>query len=713
MARPAYSGYGTLSPCRGPPFGGVVREQIQQVSGLEALRQSVITTDRFGVVTFWNEAAARLLGWSTAEAVGRELSALVELSPPVADLIERLVVEEDWSGEFAVRRRHGPPFLARVDHAPLRDAAGEMTGLLTVVTDVTEQVWDRHRTIERLRRLDAALDGSDVGCFTFDTLTGLAVWDHRMERLFGWTPGTFPGDRGSWESRIVPEDRDWVLAASQAAVDGGTRIDNVYRVQRPDGEVVWLHSVGSVLRGPDGRAVGITGTTVDVTERRRVEDERAAFLASERARRDRFAFLAEASAAFVESLDDQQVLNAVAGLVVPRLADWYALDLIVDGDVRTVSLAHTDPEEQELLTALQRPTAVVGALPGVAAVIAEGGSRLYAEFDSTTLALASDDPQQARVLRGVGIRSAMIVPLTARGRTFGALSLVLAGSDLTYSDDDLALAEDLARRAALAIDNARLFADRSHVARVLQQSLLPPELPDVPGVEVAARYRAAEEGSEIGGDFYDLFETARGDWAIALGDVSGKGTGAAVLTGLARHTLRAAAVREARPIDVLAALNHAVHAQDHGERFLTIVYAHMALTDYGAGLTVCSAGHPPPLVLRADGRVDTVEEVGGLIGLFEEADLVETKVELGPGDAVILYTDGVLEARREGQFYGEERLLELIRSCAGFPARRIAERIEDTVIEFQAGRPRDDIAIMIVRIPLAAPPAPPLQEVNP
>ena len=670
-----------------------------RMPGLEDLRHSVVVTDLAGLVTFWNDAASSLLGWSAEDAVGRPLVDLVALEPSAAELLERLEHDPEWSGELALRRREGTAFLARVHQIGVLDELGHLAGIMRFITDITDPTWARRRAQEAGERASQALEAAHVGAWYVDMTTGLATWDPTMELLFGLEPGTFPGSRDGWRELIHPEDRDWVVEEIRRTYTVGNAPVNLeYRVNRADAEV-WIRIVGRTYAS-GGDVTSAAGVAMDITERRRADDERALFLASERARRDRFTLLAEASAAFAESLDDDDVIAAVGKLAVPRLADWFAIDLVDPTGIRTVATVHSDPGRRELVGYLgRRFSSGAGVVPDVPAVLQDGRARLLPRVDVADWPEVAADPEHRAVLLGVGLHSLMVVPLTARGRTFGAMTFAIGDSHLSYSDDDLDLAGDLARRAALSIDNARLFADRTHVARVLQRSLLPPELPEVPGVSLAARYRPAVAGSDIGGDFYDVFQTGPDRWSVVLGDVSGKGTDAAVLTGLARHTLRAAAIRADSPVEVLSALNHAVLAPEYGERFLTLAYVQMSRTDHGAELVVSSAGHPSPMILRNDGSIDSVGSVGGILGLFDDVHIALETVHLFEGDLLVLYTDGVLEARdRHGEFYGEDRLADLMDTCSGHSADEVADRIENAVMSFQDGTPRDDIAILVVGI---------------
>jgi serine phosphatase RsbU (regulator of sigma subunit) len=278
------------------------------------------------------------------------------------------------------------------------------------------------------------------------------------------------------------------------------------------------------------------------------------------------------------------------------------------------------------------------------------------------------------------------------------ITLATSDSDRRYDESDLAFAVELARRAATAVDTARLYQDRDQVARTLQRTLLPPTLPDIPYAEIAAVYHPAGEGSEIGGDFYDAFEMGDGAWAIAIGDVCGKGAAAAAITGLARHTLRAAAFRESSPCAVLERLNRALLREVREESFCTVAAARLSQHSHGALLTACAGGHPAPLVLRNDGTVDDATAPGTLLGIYSEIDVSDRETILAPGESVVFYTDGVTEERREGEQFGEDRLRELLAGCAGLSATGIAERIERAVLEFQPVAPADDLAVVVLRI---------------
>jgi PAS domain S-box-containing protein len=245
----------------------------------------------------------------------------------------------------------------------------------------------------------------------------------------------------------------------------------------------------------------------------------------------------------------------------------------------------------------------------------------------------------------------------------------------------------------LLVESRERFA---HVARTLQASLLPPALPAIPGVDLGSVYEAAGAGNEVGGDFYDVFQTGRGDWAVALGDVCGKGPEAAALTALARYTIRAAAMRDAKPTEVLATLNHAVHIQQP-DRFCTVAYGRLRISTQRVRLTAGSGGHPPMLIMAPDGTVTELAARGLLIGPFATWKGQEVSVDLAAGESLILYSDGLTEAGHHKDRF-ESRLAHALSACAGLSAQAIADHLCEAAIDF-AGTLDDDLAILVVQIP--------------
>lgn len=263
---------------------------------------------------------------------------------------------------------------------------------------------------------------------------------------------------------------------------------------------------------------------------------------------------------------------------------------------------------------------------------------------------------------------------------------------------ELVVLRDITERKAVESRLRVLLDERSRVAEALQRSLVPAELPDPPGLTLAARYSPAGDGNEIGGDFYDVFPLDDGRWALVLGDVSGKGAEAASFTALIRYTLRAHAVGRRTPSEVLHRLNGTMlrHAMD--ERYATLVLLVVEPHEGGARVTVCLAGHHPPLVRRADGAVEAVGTLGTAVGLIDEPDLTDLTVRLKPGDILCTFTDGLVEARRGRRFFGEEGVRALLAEEAGADLDSLAGRLEAAAREFRGGRLADDLAVLLLRV---------------
>ena len=259
------------------------------------------------------------------------------------------------------------------------------------------------------------------------------------------------------------------------------------------------------------------------------------------------------------------------------------------------------------------------------------------------------------------------------------------------------MTHELARRAALAVGAARIYEERAALAGTLRAALLPPDLPDVPGVELGARYRPAQEATQIGGDFYQVYRCGTEGWAFEIGDVCGKGVNAAVLTGQVRQSLRTAALVESDPARTLAVLNDAMLAVD-GSKFVSVVHGRLRRQENGrVSIDLAGGGHPAPLLLRTDGTVEPVEAPGMIVGMLREARFRTVALTLAPGETLLLYTDGVTEARVGGAQLGPARLATMLRDCRGMTAQAITERLEQLVLDYLNGRSHDDIALLALR----------------
>ncbi|MFE5515730.1 SpoIIE family protein phosphatase [Streptomyces sp. NPDC056529] len=400
-------------------------------------------------------------------------------------------------------------------------------------------------------------------------------------------------------------------------------------------------------------------------ERHRAEQARRAAEAREEAARGDLAFLLNASTALSSDLDALQTLNRLAAACVPRLAPLGAVDVVEGGRVRRVTAAAPTRHQQDLL-ASHIPVYDADD-DAVARVLASGVTEV-----------ARRAPSGPGPWQELGVTGYVCLPLLDRGKAFGAVTLLSTGEH-AFDGHTVALAEELTRRAALAARNARQYTHRAALARDLQAGLLLPDLPRVPGAEVATYYHPAGEGLDIGGDFYDVFPLEGDRWAFLLGDVCGRGAIAATTTALVRHTARAVAPLLDGPEAVVEAVDRALtnRPAGHGTGFVTLVYG--LLTPAGDGLDVelVRAGHTMPLHLDARGTVHTVDVPGALLGIGTGTHLTAHRLRLRPDESLLLYTDGITEARdADGEQFGEHRLTEAL---AGLPGGSGSHRIVETL----------------------------------
>jgi serine phosphatase RsbU (regulator of sigma subunit) len=430
-------------------------------------------------------------------------------------------------------------------------------------------------------------------------------------------------------------------------------------------------------------------------QRARQRNEEAHAQAS--AAQERAAFLAEAGVLLDQSLDFDTTLGDLARLTVPGLADWCSIDVPgPEGQLRNVVIVHRDPAREAVARSLFEshppdPDEAVGA----AHVMRTGAAEFHPVVSGDLLDQVATGPEHREGLRALDISSALTVPLPARGRILGAMTLATEG-DRRLSEADLTLALELGARAGLSVDNARLYGDRAHVAQTLQASLLPPQLPRVPGMRVAARYRPAAEGVEVGGDFYDVFPAGSDRWVMVVGDVCGKGAEAAAVTALARYTLRADAGRELTPREALTRLNAAMIRQQEDGRFLTLAYAVLTHEKDGVRLVVACAGHPPPVVLRNGRGSVLLGHPGSLLGVFDDPNFVERSVILEPGDSAVFYTDGVTEGN-PGRRMTPDELADRLAPHGHKAPDEVAREVERAALGQDGEMLRDDVAVLVTQ----------------
>ncbi|MCW2614411.1 MAG: putative sensor protein [Frankiales bacterium] len=473
---------------------------------------------------------------------------------------------------------------------------------------------------------------------------------------------------------------------------------------RKDGTAFWNELSLSPVYDASGELTHFVGIQADVTSRihverereQHLEAERAARAAAERAQRQ-LALLAEATSLLAATLDVDESLDRLTGLAVPLMADWCTVHLVGDdGRVQRVAARHRDPDLLPLLRRLEelQPTGLTD--DSHTATVLRGGPPVLVEVDDDVLVQGIDDPELLEVYRQIGMRSVIVVPLRARRQVVGVLALYTDGSGRTFGEDDLATAADLARRAALAVDNARLYQREHDVAEQLQRSLLP-QLPQVAGLDRAARYLPGSTAAQVGGDWYDLFALPDGTVGIAIGDVMGHDLAAAASMGQLRSVLQSYAWQGSSPAVVLDRLDQLVQGLAMAQ-LATCVYGRLDLPspDGPGRLRLSNAGHLPPALRSPDG---SVRLIGGppslLVGAALGTSREEVEEQLDPGSTLVLYTDGLVEHRGRGIDEGLAALQAAVASAPDADADAICEHLLSQLAD---GALEDDVAVLVVRV---------------
>ncbi|WLQ36625.1 SpoIIE family protein phosphatase [Streptomyces castrisilvae] len=712
----------------------------------ERVRVAVVQIDSTGAVAAWNDDAAYLFGYTADQVIGKQLTDFTAWpqTPGTNTGIADALRLSRWEGSYGIRGADGRTIPVYGSHLRVRDTQGEPSTVCLLVRDYERAVLQSpvrapvsdaaesrktdpfevfigspapddldgllQRTVERARDMldaDAAfllLATDDETELEVRATTGLPSARQRFARV-PVEAGT--GRYGSARMPAVHEDLDAVPGAVPLLGNTGMR------------------SVVTVPLKVEGRLTGSLGVAAEAAGRYSNEEAlRLQFAADrialavesarlgelERLRRGSLSFLVEASDLLAGTLDRDQTLALMAQMTVPTLATWCAVYTIADqsSEPDLSYVLHEDEDRidglKALLTRIDPPEPVptpgarVWSAPSEAAHEAALRTSMRSIGAGEQGGLDSGTRTTLATAAAVGGET-VVLPLVARNRVIGMLTLGKPSDD-HFRQEILELAEDLSRRAALALDNARLYSERTAISQSLQRSLLPPGLPTVPNVEVDVIYRAAGEGNEVGGDFYDVFPIRDGAYGFAIGDVCGTGPEAAAVTGLARHALRLLAREGFGGPAVLERLNAAILDEGSRSRFLTLLYGELWPQEDGSALLkVVCAGHPLPLRLRQDGSVEPAADPQPLLGVLEDLELYEQTLTLEPGDVLLCVTDGVTERREGTRMLGDDGLAEVLAHCTGLTAGAVAARILRAVERFAADPPSDDMAILTMRVP--------------
>jgi GAF domain-containing protein len=542
-----------------------------------------------------------------------------------------------------------------------------LTGLARVTAELI-----RASSAEDVTRIVVEHSAEAVGA----TLASLSLRDGSDIRLMGLRGGsaedietfaTYPLSMPSPAADVIRTGRRILLSGRTAILEA---YPDTPRIDRGDRSVLVLplntatDTVGAIgLSFPGRRRFEpaeldcldiLADTCAQALQRVQVE------LESEE-RQAKLTFIAEASVELASSLDYESTLARVAQLAVPTFADWCAIDLVKDNRLRRLAVAHVDPAKVAYAHELaERYPSDPNSGAGAWQVIRTGRSELIAEITDEMLVAAARDEEHLRIARELALRSVVTVPLIARGRMLGVITWVSAESQRRYTQSDVEFAEDLARRAAVSIDNSELHSETLAVAVRLQHAVLPAALPSIEGCDVAARYLPSGR-TEVGGDFYDVIALADGRVALFVGDVMGRGVEAAASMAQMRASVRAYIAADPLPDVVLTKLDRMLTAYQD-DQFVTLAYL---LADPARNeLLVANAGHPAPILLRADSSVEQLPSADGGPLAIGEGERRRHRVRFDPGDTVLIFTDGLIERRTEDIDVGRARLTAALAGLA-------------------------------------------------
>ncbi|MFI8419591.1 SpoIIE family protein phosphatase [Streptomyces sp. NPDC085460] len=708
------------------------------------VRVAVVQIDQGGSITSWNEDAGELFGYASEQVTGKPLGDLAAWphTPGIGTGLAEALRHSRWEGSYGLRRADGRVIPVYASHLRVRDASGEPSTVCLLVRE------DERAVLQTPQRPAADPGAESRAADPFEIFIGSPApddLDGLLQRTVERARDMLDGDSAFLllatddETELEVRATTGLPAARQrfarvpvetgASRYGSARMPAVHEdLAAVPGAVPLLEGTGmrSVVTVPlkvEGRLTGSLGVAAEAANRYSNEEAlRLQFAADrialavesarlgelERLRRGSLSFLVEASDLLAGTLDRDQTLALMAQMTVPTLATWCAVYTIADpaSEPYLSYVLHEDEDRIDGLKALLLSIAPPDPVPSPGARLwtAPGDAAHRAALAASARELEhlgsplSSGIDTALATAGAVAGETVVLPLVARNRVIGMLTLGRPAED-HFRQEILELAEDLSRRAALALDNARLYSERNAISQSLQRSLLPPELPKIPGVEVDVIYRAAGEGNEVGGDFYDVFPIRDEVYGFAIGDVCGTGPEAAAVTGLARHALRLLAREGFGGPAVLERLNAAILDEGARSRFLTLLYGELRpQPDGSALLKVVCAGHPLPLRLRPDGTVTPAAEPQPLLGVMEDLELYEESFTLDPGDVLLCVTDGVTERREGTRMLGDDGLADALRTCTGLTAGAVGGRILRAVERFAHAPASDDMAILTMRL---------------
>jgi PAS domain S-box-containing protein len=541
----------------------------------------------------------------------------------------------------------------------------------------------RSAEAERFRQhLAEVVRGTQDAVLSKDLDGIITTWNPAAARLYGYTAEEAIGRHVSF---LVPPDHKDEEKVILDRVKRGERLDT-YETERirSDGARISVSLTVSPIRSPMRGLIGASVVARDITaqvRRRRAQE-----------------FLVAASRLLDTSLDPEETARTIVSTAVPELAEICLIDFRrPDGWYGDSVVAGANPEMAARLERIRRETPLdpSGEHP-VAQVLRLSQPMIWRDLKTPDVAdKVSQSSQHLQLMRDAGYNSAAVVPLIARGRTLGALSFLHAHGDLRYDPGDLEFLSELGERAALALDNARLYRERDRVAKNLQRGLRPPRPAEVPGLAISVVFEAAGEGIDVGGDLYDVLPTEDGCW-ILVGDVAGKGSTAAGVSVAVRHSVRGLTREIAEPEEVLRRVNELLLTGESLNDFATAMLARLTRADDGSWhIALASAGHPPAVLTTEAGP--RLLGGGSVLGAWQEANLECHEQTLTSAETLALCTDGWLEAGPVASHQGPESFAEMTQSLSGLELEELTERLRADAVGRSAGTLRDDLVVLAIR----------------
>ena len=530
--------------------------------------------------------------------------------------------------------------------------------------------------------LSALLAAAGIGTWSWDPATGKVNWDETTRRIYGVTDSDFAGTFEEYAALIHPDDLEDVTGLVASLSGHGGHYSTKHRIIQPSGVIRWVEGQGRIEVENQEPIAGY-GVVYDVTDRSTAELERDRLRISERAadaartatEKD-LALLIEASDSFSGALNTDRILGRLADLISPSLADRCTIDLQTDelsGQVttavahehgRVVTLARLDATTERRLASASGPVGL-----------------------SDLAELAPSDSRPAGT-------SGLVIPIAVRGTRIG--SILVERFDASWSDRAVALISAITRRAAVALDNAALFQEQATVTNLLVGAVRPTALEGPPGFEVASHYQAATDLSLIGGDFYDCFAVTPTSSIALVGDMTGKGIVAAAQAGLIRSAVKAAALASTDMGATISTINSMLRSQP-ARPFASLIIAQIQTNADGTHrYSVSSAGHPAPIVISSDGATREIAAQGVLLGFTDDGHWEPSQGALESGETLLLFSDGVIEARLGVEEFGMARLAETAAAAASAGAEAVTKAVASAVDAWSAGKAQDDITLLAV-----------------